>query len=165
MPKNKPSVEVIQTDLQIEEDLDLQEKGWVVQRFGWIFIIAVMVAGGAGLFGEGVFSKRTLTAGNSKAEFERFFRYETEMKVLVESSGHIASISFDAQYLKNFRILYFVPEPFNNNTLNNQVRFNFLPGQNRIVSIYMIPKDYGSISGTMKVNEKESFNLHHFIYP
>jgi hypothetical protein len=165
MQTNKHTVEVIHPDLEIDEHLPLQESGWVVQRFGWIFIVSVMVAGGLGLFGEGILSKRKVTAGSSKAEYEHYFRYETEMKMLVQSPKHIGSISLSQEYLKKFRIVRFVPEPVDNNTLNNEVRYNFLPAENHIVSIYMISKDYGSISGTMKVNETDKINLHHFIYP
>ena len=165
MPKQKNTVEVVEPDFQIDEHLDLQEKGWVTQRVGWIMIIAVMIAGALGLFGNGWISNQTLTSGNIKAEFERFFRYETEMKILVESGDHISSISFPQQYLKDFRIIHFVPEPVNNNTSDNEVRYNFLAGQNKIVTVYLVPKTYGSINGTMKVNETTVLNLNHFIFP
>ncbi len=137
----------------------------MIQRVGWIIIIAGMIAGGLGVFGGGWVSKQSSSTGNIKAAYERFFRYETEMKVLVESSDHISSISFSQQYLKDFRIVRFVPEFDNNNTTENEVRYNFLAGQNRIVSVYLIPKHYGAIVGTMKVNENVNFNLNHFIYP
>lgn len=165
MQRQKHKVEVLNSELKIDEQLHLQEKGWVIQRVGWIIIIAVMIAGGLGAFGDGWVSKQSSSTGNIKAEYERFFRYETEMKVLVESSNHISSISFSQQYLKDFRIVRFVPEFDNNNTTENEVRYNFLPGQNRIVSVYLIPKNYGAIAGTMKVNDTNNITLNHFIYP
>lgn len=165
MQRQKHKVEVVNPDLEIDEQFHLQEKGWVIQRVGWIIIILVMIAGGLGVFGGGFVSKKSSSSGNIKAEYERFFRYETEMKVLVESSNHISSISFSQQYLKDFRIIRFVPEFDNNNTTENEVRYNFLPGQNHIVTVYLIPKDYGTIGGTMKVNEINNITLNHFIYP
>ena len=165
MPTQKNTVEAIEPEFKIDEHIDLQEKGWVIQRIGWIMIIAVMIAGGLGLFGSGWISKQTSSSGNIRAEFERFFRYETEMKILVESGDHISSISFPQQYLKDFRIIHFVPEPVNNNTSGNEVRYNFLAGQNKIVSVYLVPKTYGSINGSIKVNETSVLNLDHFIFP
>lgn len=165
MPQQKSTVEVVEPDFEIDEQLDLQEKGWVIQRFGWIMIIAVMIAGALGLFGNGLISNKTSSSGNIKAEFERFFRYETEMRVLVESSDHISSISFPQQYLKDFRIIHFVPEPVNNNTVGHEVRYNFLAGQNKIVSVYLIPQGFGSVKGSMNVNETTVLNLDHFIFP
>jgi hypothetical protein len=165
MPRQRNTVEIVEPEFEIDEQLELQEKGWVIQRVGWIMIIAVMIAGALGLFGNGWISNQTSSSGNVKAEFERFFRYETEMKVLVESSDHISSISFPQKYLKDFRIIHFVPEPFNNNTTGNEVRYNFLKGQNKIVSVYLVPKSYGSIDGSLKVNETIVLNLDHFIFP
>lgn len=165
MQRQKHKVEVLNPELEIDEQLHLQEKGWVIQRVGWIIIILVMIAGGLGVFGGGLLSKKSSSSGSIKAEYERFFRYETEMKVLIESSNHISSISFSQQYLKDFRIVRFVPEFDNNNTTENEIRYNFLPGQNRIVTVYLIPKHYGAIGGTMKVNDNNKFNLNHFIYP
>lgn len=165
MPSQKNTVEAVEPEFEIDEHIDLQEKGWVIQRIGWIMIIAVMIAGGLGLFGSGWISNQTSSVGNIKAEFERFFRYETEMKILVESGEHISSISFPQQYLKDFRIIHFVPEPENNNTSDNEVKYNFLAGQNKIVSVYLVPKTYGSIKGSMEVNETTVLNLDHFIFP
>jgi hypothetical protein len=165
MQKNKYTVEVVDPCLEIDEYLPLQEKGWALQKWGWIFIISIMVAGALGLFGGGILSKQSISSGNSKGEYERFWRYEVEMKVLIESKDHIASISFPEQYLKKFRIVRFVPEPENNNTINNAVRYNFLPSENHTVSIYMISKDYGPIKGPLTVNERDNLNINHFIYP
>lgn len=165
MPRQKHSVEVVKTTLQIDERLDLHEKGWVIQRVGWVIIFAIMAAGLLGLFGEGAFSQKTVSNGTTKVEYERFFRYETEMMIRIESGTHISTISFPQEYLKDFRIVRFEPEPFSNTTSQHEVVYNFLPGQNLMVSIYLIPKTYGAISGTAKVNGTSNFNLNHFIFP
>lgn len=165
MEKTKNTVEVIDPCLEIDEQLELQQKGWAFQKFGWFFILSVMIAGVLGLFGDGVLSGRTLTEGTSSISFQRFFRYETEMKILIQSQSHIASISFPEQYLKKFRIVRFVPEPINNNTIHNSVRYNFLPAENHLVTVYVIAKDFGTVDGVMRINEKENFTLKQFIYP
>jgi hypothetical protein len=162
----KNSVEKIKPTLQIEESLSLHEKGWIVQRVGWAMIIAVMVAGILGVFGEGPISKKEPVSGNIKATYERFFRFEAEMKIVIESTAdHISQVSFPQQYLKNFKILRFVPEPDNNVTSAGEVIYNFSPAQNHIVSVYLTPTSKGQIEGDMKVNGTNAFSLHHFIYP
>lgn len=165
MQKTKHTVEVIEPCLEIEEHLHQAERGWIIQKIGWIFILGVVLAGGLGVFGEGLVSSKSVSSGSSRAEFERFFRHEVEMKVLVESASHIASISFPAQYLKKFKMVRIIPEEASNTTANNEVTFNFTPGDNKIVNIYVTPKDYGSVSGTMRINDRDTFNLNHFIYP
>ena len=163
--KQELMVERLDTELEIDEHLHLQEKGWVIQKFGWAIMVAVMIAGGLGLFGEGVLSTQTIASGPVKVNYEKYYRYETEMKILLESSQHISSISFPQKYLKDFKLVRFVPEPENNYGQNNDVQFNFLEGQNQVVSVYLVPKSYGAIGGIMKVNGANTINLHHFIFP
>ena len=165
MPQKKHSVEVVDHDLEMEERLGQQETGWIVQRIGWFLIVAFAVAGALGFFGNGLMSTQKATAGNVTAEFEKYYRYETEMMVLVEATDHIGSIAFPQEYLKKFRIVRFVPEPENNTTVSNHISYNFLPGENKMVTMYIVPKSYGAINGTMKVNGSNNINLQHFIYP
>ena len=166
MPAQKHSVEVTKPTIEIDEQIKLHEKGWVIQRVGWVLILLVMVAGLLGLFGEGVLSKQTAAAGNIKAEYERFMRYEAEMKVLLEAPNeHIATISLPQEYLKSFRNVRFEPEPLSNNSTANEIIYHFQPASNHIVTLYLTPKGRGSLDGTMKVNGSNAIPLHHFIYP
>jgi hypothetical protein len=88
------------------------------------------------------------------------------MKIVIESSAdHISQLSFPQQYLKNFKVLRFIPEPYYNVTSKDDVIYSFLPSQNHIVSIYLTPTNHGEIEGILKVNGVNSFSLHHFIYP
>lgn len=166
MPAQKHSVEVIKPAIEIDEQLKLHEKGWVIQRIGWVLILLVMLAGLLGLFGEGILSKQSVHAGNIRAEYERFLRYEAEMKILLEAPNeHIGTISLPQEYLKGFRIVRFEPEPIHNNTTANEITYNFQPGSNHIVTLYLTPKNKGSLDGVMKVNGANAIPLHHFIYP
>ena len=61
MEKRKHTVEVIKTDLEINEELDLHEKGWKFQRIGWIFIFLLVALSAFGFFGDGLASKKTET--------------------------------------------------------------------------------------------------------
>ena len=125
-----------------------------------------MLVGILGVFGEGPISNREASSGNIKATYERYFRYEAEMKILIESSSdHISSISFPQHYLKNFKLIRFVPEPQQNVTSSTDVIYQYLPSHNRIVTIYLTPKNLGSQEANMKINGVHSILLHHFIYP
>lgn len=166
MPRKKHTVEVTKTELEIKEELDLHERGWKIQKVGWTLIILTMVVGLLGLFGEGILSRQHLQSGNIEAEYDRFFRYESEMKIRIESTNEpIASISIPQQYLKEFRIESFVPEPEKNTATGNDITYSFSSGKNHIVDIYLIPKNFGTINGTMKVNGANQIPLNHFIYP
>jgi hypothetical protein len=166
MAKEKHAVEIVRPTLEIEEELQLHEKGWVIQRIGWFLIIAAMLAGALGVFGEGILSKQRPSAGNIQAEYEHFLRFESETKLAIQSADeHISTISLPQKYLKDFRVIRFVPEPVNSNTTIDDIKYNFPPAENHIVSIYLMPKTTGSINGLMKVNTSNQIPLHHFIYP
>ena len=166
MPRQKRSLEVVKPAIEIDEDLKLHERGWVVQRVGWLFILAVMLAGILGLFGEGFLSRKTATAGNIQTEYEQYFRYEAEMAIKIKSQNeHISTISLPQDYLKDFRIIRFIPEPLHNSTIGTDVVYNFQPASNQTVTVYLIPKTNGSLDGVMKVNGSNSIPLHHYIYP
>ena len=64
----KGTVEVVKTELQIEEDIRLQEKGWRFQRWGWAFIFSMVILAALGLFGDGIISKRTEKIGGAEVE-------------------------------------------------------------------------------------------------
>jgi hypothetical protein len=117
MPGNQYYVEQVNTDeIDIDEQLALHEKSWVIQKVGWFFIIGIMVVGLLGLFGEGIMSEKKISKEGVSVTFEKFYRYEAEMRVLVESDTHISSISFPQDYLREFRILRVECRKQQNNT-------------------------------------------------
>jgi hypothetical protein len=161
----KSNVEKAVSTLQIKEDIPLHEKGWIVQRLGWILILGVMAAGLLGLFGQGLLSKQKVSSGNINAEYQRFFRYETEMQVALHSPQHISTILLPQQYLEKFSKIMFIPEPSSTMTISGGVLYNFPPSDNHSVSIFLTPQDWGSIDGALQVNNVSNIPLHHFIYP
>lgn len=166
MSREKRSVEHAAHSLEMEEDIRLHEKGWIVQRIGWVFILTVMVAGAIGVFGSGFVSKETPQAGSFKVKYDRYYRYETEMKIEIQSaSEHISTLSFPQDYLKNFRLIRFIPDPLHNHTENQEVVYNFPPSANRTVTLYVIAEDFGAINGNMKINGQNNIALNHFLYP
>lgn len=166
MAKAKNTVERVKHPLELDEDIVMHEKGWVVQRIGWALMMLTILAGALGLFGEGVISKQQPKLGELRAEYDKFFRYETEMKIVIESpASDISTISLPQAYLKKFRMVRFVPDPLDNITNSEDVVFNFQGTQNHIVTIYMVPKSYGTINANMRVNSLDPIQLSHFIYP
>lgn len=144
--------------------MDLHEKGWIAQKIGWGFMLAVMLFTALGLFGEGPLSTKKATAGNVEIQYDHFYRYEKEMKILLKSNEHISNIAFPQEYLKHFRIVRMIPEPKDNQSVGTDVQYNFQGDQNKLTTIYLMPEDYGKISGVVKANN-QGVLLNHFIYP
>src|SRR6476619_1410420 len=137
MPARKQKIETVKPNLEIDEELRLHEKGWIIQKVGQVIVVLVIIAGDLGVFGEGLLSNTTPHNGTVKVEYERFFRYQTEMKIVVKSKEHISTISFPQAYLKKFKLIRFMPEPESNSTKGKETVYSFLPEENHTLSIYL----------------------------
>ena len=108
-------VERVKTNLEIEEHLSMQERGWKVQKVGLYFIFAMVLAAAVGLYGDGPLSKRKLSQNNATVEFERFYRFEAQMELKVEVNAFTnadgLSVMFPAKYLDHFQVESILPEP------------------------------------------------------
>lgn len=167
MGRQKHTVEVVKTDLEIQEYLDSQERGWRTQRIGWVIILALVVLAALGLFGDGVASKKTVTQSGTTVEYERFYRQEAimELKVdLAQAPGSRSVIAFPNQYLEKFTIESIVPEPRENRVENRQVAYFFEGTPPMKVVFRLVPQRAGSIDGSVRVNNL-TIPLTHFIYP
>ena len=167
MGKPKHTIEVVKTDLEINEELDLHEKGWKLQRIGWIFILLLVALSVFGFFGDGLASKTAITDTQAKIQYDRFYRREARMEMKVDlpnSTNSPVQIAFPNNYIKNFRLESILPEPANIKVENNQVHY-FFDGQGSMnIIFYLIPQKAGNIHGFLRINETQ-FPINHFIYP
>jgi hypothetical protein len=165
MNKKKLAIEQIQADLDIDEHLDQQERGWTLQRIGLYFIMVFVLTAAVGLFGNGVASKKTLSQGATRIEFEQFFRQEAKMQLRI--SGEMAkktTISFPTHYLNHFEIQSIVPEPKESYFEAGEVTYSFSGENAMTITFYLVPQDVGKMTGTLRVNE-HSFKINHIIFP
>jgi hypothetical protein len=159
------NIEAVKHNIDLEERIDLHKRGWKMQKLGWVIIFLIPLLGLLGLYGEGFLSFTQVVNSGFKTSYDRFFRYEKEMKILITSEGeNISSISLPQKYINHFRIESIVPQPAQNLMIDNEIVYHFSGGGNRIVALYLVPEDYGNIAGTLKVNG-HAFSLNHFIYP
>jgi hypothetical protein len=166
MARRKHTVEVINTDVEIDEHLDLHEKGWVAQKAGWLIMFSIMTAGALGFFGNGLLSNHTNAAGDFRVEYQRFWRYETEMKIRVSSNqGDLRTITLSQDYLEKFRVVRFVPEPQDYSAANRMITYRFSSAGNKIINLYLVTKQNGSVSGSLVINDNDIHTLSHFIFP
>lgn len=163
----KETVERVKTDLAIDEDIPLQEKGWFIRRAGWFFILLVVALAAAGFFGNGPVSKQTHTDGQTKVEYERYFRHEARMELKValrQTGGTQAMISFPNSYLQNFRLESIVPEPKESFVQGNSTHYLFPGTDSMTIVFYLAPQSFGTISGWININNRQ-FSISHYIYP
>lgn len=166
MAKENYSVEVVKTDLEINEELPLHEKGWVARNIGLVFIYLLVILASFGLFGDGLLSKRQVLKGTASIHYERFHRQEARnaLTINVSPNQNNLVVSFESQYLEKFRIETIVPDPREVKIQNGRLNYVF-DGQGAVsITFYLIPQSIGPIEGNLLVNNNE-FQLSQFIFP
>ena len=143
----------------------MQERGWHLQAIGLWCIFVIVLTAAVGLYGDGVVSKTTIDQNNVKLEFQRFFRVDAEMHVRIRtSSPNDIKMSFPVDYLSHFQITSIVPSPATSRFKESRIEYVFNGGDGAEISFYLVPKDFGSMNGSVTVND-ELFVINHFIFP
>ena len=163
----KQTVEQVETDLEINEDIPLHEKGWIWQRIGWFLILLLVILAATGFFGDGVVSKKTISGSHTTLAYERFYRQEARMEIKVglrQPGGTLAAVSFPNSYLEQFRIESIQPEPKEILLRGNSTHYLFPGTDSMTLVFYLVPQSSGSVSGTIGINNRP-YPITHFIYP
>ena len=159
-------IERIKTSLQIEEDINLQIKGWIFQRIGWGLMLIFLMLAALGLFGNGILSKRTLAREGVTINYERFFRYDAETEIEIEvlnAQGNI-NIAMPASFTRSYKVETIIPEPTVQRINNDSTEYVFAAGGKSKITLFVVTRKRGSIQTTIRVNET-GFPLKTFIYP
>lgn len=167
MDKNSEVEPVNQHDLEIDEKLKSHLLGWKVQTAGLVFIFAIVLSAGMGLYGNGVASKKTVSAGLNTIEYERFGRFENMMplqvKIVSNENGN-SEIAISDRYLRKFRIETIMPEPSEVKIQKEQIHYVFESRGSFTVTMYMIPREFGQVGGSLYI-DNDSIVINQFIFP
>ena len=165
MKKNNSNVEKVEADLDINEHLTMQQKGWKFQAIGIGCIFVFIFSAAIGLYGDGIASKRYLKKNKVSIEYDRYLRFEAKMDFKVTATNaQDFTVAFPAKYLSHFEITAIVPEPRESRFADNQVHYVFTGRDGAEITFYLVPQHVGPIQGSLKVNQNE-FAIKHFIYP
>lgn len=162
-------------DLEIDQDLDYQQRAWIIQRIGWLVIALVTFAGLLGVFGTGLLS-------NAKAgkqtdpfwlEYERFERFQSPAKLRLhfspnaEQAGKIR-VWFKRDYLENVQLQQVTPEPESVEAQSNRFIYTFAnpkPDQPTTVTFYLQPDQIGALSGSVGLETGSPIPFNQLVYP
>jgi hypothetical protein len=165
MKRKKLKVEEIRPDLDIDEHIQMQESGWNFQRVGLYCILIFVLTAAAGLYGNGLVSKKTHKEGGASIEFEQFFRQEAKMQLKITADkGENVAVSFPADYLSHFEVEAIVPDPRESDFEGGNVKYSFTGDDSKTITFYLVPQDVGSVKGAVKVDE-QVFIINHLIFP
>lgn len=164
----KESVERVKTDLEIEEHLPMHERGWKVQAVGMYLILALVLTAAAGLYGDGLVSKKRVSENFATVEYQRFYRFQARMELKIElkipGGANEAIVRFPGKYLESFQVDSVLPEPEKNVITGEQVEYHFNGTGNAAITFYLIPQRIGAVDGSIEV-DKIRFDVNHFIFP
>jgi hypothetical protein len=156
----------LSTSLEMEDEIDLHRKGWIIQRIGWFFLLAVFIAACIGVFGTGPVSNGKIEIDGQVVQYQKFARFGSPVKMTVAArskAGEIKIIIADS-YLKNMKLEGIVPQPDEHTLKGSMVEFIFSATDPFYINFYFKPETSGALETTIAVNDSR-FLISHFIYP
>lgn len=161
-----------QRSLQVEEDLQFQERAWVFQRVGWGVMLLLIVAAIAGVFGEGALSSATVGDGKQlKIEYERFVHYlaPTVLKIHTQAGPEDKNlhVKINNYFMQAVKVENVVPQPASVETGDGWLSYNFTvdrPGQITI-RFDLTPETIGWLSATVNGGNGKPLSFRQFVYP
>ena len=148
-PHRRPQEGVDDTD--IHQDLAYQEREWRVQRAGWVFMAAIVLAALLGVLGLGPLNGGTASAGSAlEVSYERFRRLQApgvlELHLAAPPGARQVQLSVNDAYLKAVRVESVTPDPASVAGDGTRVvyTFNLLPeAQTLAVTMRFWPQRFG----------------------
>lgn len=164
MPKS--SLESFDHSLDLDEDIDLHHKGWLIQRIFWVVFVIILILTAFGLFGNGLLSSRETLSGPNSIVYEHFARHqsETDLKVRAVPTGGFVRIAFHKGYLEEFKIETIFPQPYDQQFKDGSHIYFFVAEEPIDVIFSLSPKMVGSMETLVNVNGV-NIPVNHFIYP
>lgn len=149
--------------LQLEESIPLQRTGWKIQAFMKVFILALLVCGAIGIFGNGELSTAEYQTDNLKVVYERYARNGAEQVVLIKGAENVRLIGMDAASGPAYTFVNIHPRPDTVFTKMGRVQYVFT-GKVPQVSLRLKVDEPGRSTLALYVNER-FLSLPQFIYP
>lgn len=162
------------SNLQIDEDLALQERTWIVERIAWGVLGALVIAALAGLFGGGwLANARAATEdGRLSVEFDRFWRIEspTDLRLMVTpaEAEERMRVWLAREYVEAVRISGVTPRPERVEAGADRLVFEFAltaPGERTTVIFRIEPDRAWRVHGRAGIDGGDEVSFGQFIYP
>lgn len=133
----------------------VQRATWITQRFGWWLLLALVLAGTAGLFGEGPLSKSSAAGEEGKVEYETILRRDSKSRVSFELAGRSskATLSLPVEYVRSVEILDVWPQPADVTASPQAHIFSFNTQEGRaFVTMTIQPRHFGRLPFHPRLN-------------
>ena len=161
-------------DLEINQDLNVQERMWTIQRVGWGIMLVVIFLGLVGLFGNGPISRTS--AGNKAhglwVEYERFARNQSQSTLLIHlpstnGSGR-ASFWLNDTFLSGVEIQHMTPAPIATTVMDHGVLYEISLVDKQEPALIILPLIHqrsGWLAGELRSPGAVPLRFTQLVYP
>jgi hypothetical protein len=163
-------------ELNLESNLQYQQKTWAVQRVAWVMLLLLLIAGAAGLFGD----MGPLTWGSAGDEqgllhiqYHRFVQYLAPIPFQIQArvsddGGESLRLWIDRQYMDEFTVQSIIPEPDKIESTPDHLIYEFplaeTDGTIRI-TLYVRHLRAGLLTGRVGLEGGPTLEFSQFVYP
>jgi hypothetical protein len=163
-------------DLEIAEDMSFQWRGWMAQRAGWVFMLAIIFAALLGLCGsDGPLNRASAGTENDEISirYARFLRHMSPTTLEIETGagavdGGYVRVAIAHSYLERFEVDSVTPEPESVQLEPGTLIYNFPAAGTdgtRSVVFVLRPDAYGRLSGRIGTPGGPFHEIQQFVYP
>src|SRR5688572_9097688 len=149
---------------------NFQRREWLIQRAGWLAIALAILAGAAGVFGDGPLADVRLEGNGIRLEYERFARMEApnqwRLTVVDTPAGGRLEIGVDASLVSNYRFTEIHPEPRQVRATGTRWVYEFaVEGGNSPIVFHAQALHAGRYRGDLRIGASPPVRLSQYIYP
>jgi len=159
----------------LNQDLDVQHKTWILQRIGWIGMALIILAAFT-IYAAAATSRRIYEPEKPKLfrlEYDRFGRYGSESLLRLDltaeaTQSHHVIVWMDRTFWTSHVVEQIAPEPISSSIGPGGFLYTFdigAPNVPAIVIVRLRPEYAGSLEGHIRVNDRGSVTFHQFIFP
>jgi hypothetical protein len=162
-------------DLEIQQDIDFQQREWRIQRVAWIVMFCILVAAVVGLFGHGPTASATRTdaGGRLQIDYDRFDRIHAPTRFRIRLGAGTAvngevRLWVARTYLDRVDVRSIVPEPESTEAGADRVIFVFGtddPDRPAVVTFHFEHDRIGLARGEVGLIDGPTIAFRQVVYP
>lgn len=165
--------------LQVGQEIDHERREWKIERIAWMVFLLIIIAGLAGLFGNGPLAHGTAGVENSAlwVAYERLDRVQDDSKLdifigaqAIREGG--VRLSLNRDYVEALDIQRVRPEPRSQTVVGDRVVYEFhaqAPDQGSLqpfqVTMDYEARDFGNVEAQVALEGGLTLTFTQFIYP
>jgi hypothetical protein len=161
-------------ELEVDQELDYQQREWKAQRVGWAVMLLIILATLLGLFGRGPLSRASIGGDPLKLEYERFTRHASPTQLTVHLAPGVAGkdgkarVRLRRDYMQGVRIEHITPEPESVEASEDALEYVFevADPSHPVTAVFQLEADkMWSRSGHIALGDGQPLRFTQFVFP